>query len=483
MPAADPLADRPRPAPVGVASTIDALPSVSVVIPCHNDQASIRAVVEQALRSPHTSEVVVVDDASSDGTPQIVRGLGERRVRLLEQPRTMGLGAALRRGLVAARAPHLLVLQAGQVTSAADQDAVLRPLLCGEVDVVYGAGGHRPSLADRCLGAVSRALTPIDLTGTTCQALRREVLDALDLEEERGGWAAEALAELAGGPFRLRRVALATAGTPPPGTGLAASLHALYCLGRYRLGRAIPARPPRPDSFAQADGELGDALDSLDGATNYADWICEMAAPYLRGGGDNAILEIGAGHGTLTERLCRHGRVVASDLSPRCVERLRGRFAGNPAIEVVQGDAAQAAVGRKFGSIVLVNVLEHIEDDRAALLQLGELLVPGGHLVILVPAFPALYSNFDQLVGHHRRYRRGGLTALAYRANLDIVEARYVNSLGALAWWLLATRLGRIPTRPWPVRVYDAAVVPVLRRLERGRGLPVGQSLLLVARK
>ena len=103
-------------------------------------------------------------------------------------------------------------------------------------------------------------------------------------------------------------------------------------------------------------------------------------------------------------------------------------------------------------------------------------------MVVYAPAFDALYSEFDRSIGHYRRYRKGSLAPAMYRAGLVVVENRYVNSVGALAWWVLA-KLKRSPVRPGAVRAYDRLFVPILRRLERRRALPIGQSILCVGRQ
>ena len=121
-------------------------------------------------------------------------------------------------------------------------------------------------------------------------------------------------------------------------------------------------------TLAEADAELQATLDSLDGAQNYAAWIHSLAEPYL---GDE-VLEVGAGHGTFTGLLLGSGaRVVATDLSARCVAQLRARYAGIPRVEVRQSDMAESADGGPYDSVVLINVLEHLEDDAMADLFAG----------------------------------------------------------------------------------------------------------------
>jgi protein-L-isoaspartate O-methyltransferase len=231
-------------------------------------------------------------------------------------------------------------------------------------------------------------------------------------------------------------------------------------------------------SVAAADVELAETLDNLDGADNYAAWIFEQVEPHL---GD-AVLEVGAGHGTFTEILSARGaRVVATDVSQRCADVLRERFARDERVTVVHGGADAVAGLPPFDSAVLINVLEHIPDDDGALLDLAATLKPGGRLILWVPAFQLLYSDFDRKIGHHRRYRKGELRAQLTRAGYEVAEIRYVNSVGALAWLVVARLMHRAPTGGASVKIYDSYFVPVLKRLEGRRGAPFGQSVFAVA--
>jgi SAM-dependent methyltransferase len=165
------------------------------------------------------------------------------------------------------------------------------------------------------------------------------------------------------------------------------------------------------------------------------------------------------------------------------VKVLRERFANCAHVEVQQVDLAKISSDERYDSIILVNVLEHVDGDVEALRSLRALLKPGGSICIFVPAFEGLYSAFDQRVGHRRRYRRSQLIAALDRAGYGIVDARYVNTVGALAWWLFARRLNQIPTQTWSVRLYDGLIVPPLRRIESGLVPRFGQSLLCVGQR
>jgi SAM-dependent methyltransferase len=236
------------------------------------------------------------------------------------------------------------------------------------------------------------------------------------------------------------------------------------------------ARRRTPEDWDASDTELASTLDNLDDAVNYADWIISLMAPYLSG----RILEVGAGHGTFTELLARYGPVTATELSDRAVALLEERYAGSEGVTVVHADELKDS---GYDAAGMVNVLEHIDDDVGALCSLREDLTPGGHVLIYSPAFNALYSRFDAAVGHHRRYTKASLVRVMDDADLEVVDARYVNAPGALAWYIVATRLGRRPTEGWSTRLYDRAAVPVARRMEQWATPPFGQSLLVVARR
>ena len=162
---------------------------------------------------------------------------------------------------------------------------------------------------------------------------------------------------------------------------------------------------------------------------------------------------------------------------------LRERFASRPEIGIVHGELDRATNGQKFGSMVMINVLEHIEDDDGALRQVASGLRPGGTVAIFTPAFELLYSGFDAAAGHHRRYRLPELRAKVQRAGFTIREARYVNSVGFFAWLLTARALGLTPTSSRLALTYDRYTVPVVRAAESRVVPPFGQSCLVIAER
>jgi SAM-dependent methyltransferase len=139
-------------------------------------------------------------------------------------------------------------------------------------------------------------------------------------------------------------------------------------------------------------------------------------------------------------------------------------------------------VGDGFDSVVYVNVLEHIEDDRAELALAHRALRPGGHLLVYVPALSFLYSDLDRSVGHFRRYQKKQLVGLARQSGFTVVSARYFDMLGILPWFVVYVLLKKT-IRPGDVSLYDRLVVPVMRSLEGIIAPPIGKNLLLIGRK
>jgi SAM-dependent methyltransferase len=475
-----------------------ARPCLSVIIPCYNEVATVERVVGAVLASPFTAEVVVVDDGSTDGTRELLSTITDARVRVILHERNQGKGAALRTGFGHATADYVIVQDADLEYDPADFAHVLAPLLDGKADVVYGSrftsSGQRRVLyfwhavGNRLLTLASNMMTNLNLTDMeTCyKAFRREVIQSIEIEEDRFGFEPEITAKLAAGHYRIYEVGISYDGrTYAEGKkiGWRDGVRAGYCIARYSpTGRALAARRASqtiPVAFDHADEELAGSLDSLDALERYRDWILSVIEPALRA----PILEIGAGHGTFTRALAARGQVVACEPSGRAFALLAGELASDERVTLVKGDIDDAVEHGPFGSAVAINVLEHIPDDLGALRATFGALVPGGTLALYVPAHMALYSDFDRSIGHQRRYDRRGLTELVQGAGFTVDSCRYMNAAGALAWLVSARVLKQRPTDPARAKLYDRVAVPLIRPLEQRWSPPLGQSLVLLATK
>ncbi len=215
-------------------------------------------------------------------------------------------------------------------------------------------------------------------------------------------------------------------------------------------------------------------------APRYNAWLIERVLPWV----GRRVLEIGAGVGTMSAFLTDRERVVLSDTNAGYLERLRGRFAGQPQVRVValrlpstNGDLQ----AERLDTIICLNVLEHVRDDELSLASMFQLLQPGGRLVLLVPSLPAIYGTLDQALGHFRRYTPSELRQKYAAAGFRMRHLEYFNMAGIPGWWFTGRVLRRelIPTGS--LRWYDA-LVPLFR-LERFLPWRLGQSLIAVGER
>lgn len=232
------------------------------------------------------------------------------------------------------------------------------------------------------------------------------------------------------------------------------------------------------DDNPTVDEELLAALHSLEGAPVYLAWLLQLLTPHL--GGD--IAEVGAGTGTMTGHLARHGRVTAVEPAGPVFEVLKNRYANDAAISTVQGGFEVLERGR-FDAIVLSNVIEHIEDETTALQSLLGALRPDGVVVMIAPAHRLLMSEFDRRIGHHRRYRARPLQHRLIAAGFDSAQVSYINPIGAIGWFVTARLLRLDPTGNRFLPVFDRFVIPISRAFTPLTRRIFGQSVVAVARR
>jgi SAM-dependent methyltransferase len=228
---------------------------------------------------------------------------------------------------------------------------------------------------------------------------------------------------------------------------------------------------------------VGSELDLFAAARNWKSYLRRVIAPYY--GRD--VLEVGAGIGGTTRVFCDPSvrRWVCLEPDATLAETLAGSLQKGDlpaACEVAVGTLETLPEGEAFDTILYIDVLEHIEDDRAELERAAGRLRPGGHVVVLSPAHQFLYTPFDRAIGHFRRYSKATLRAAA-PPGLTLVRLSYLDAAGMLL--SLGNRLvlrSAMPTHR-QIAFWDGWVVPVSRRLDPVLGHAVGKSVLGVWRK
>jgi SAM-dependent methyltransferase len=226
----------------------------------------------------------------------------------------------------------------------------------------------------------------------------------------------------------------------------------------------------------------GSELDLFATVWNWKSYWSRQIRPFLTGD----ILEVGAGIGSNTQFLDPGGpgRFVCVEPDPQLaahLDQMLRETRTRRTYEVVCG-TLQTLPRQQFDTIVYIDVLEHIEDDREELNTAASLLGPGGHLIVLSPAHQRLFTPFDAAIGHFRRYDRQMLRAIS-PASLRLERMRYLDSAGlfASAANLLFLRQS-MPTRA-QLQFWDGWIVPVSRIFDRLFLYSIGKSIIAIWHK
>ena len=218
-------------------------------------------------------------------------------------------------------------------------------------------------------------------------------------------------------------------------------------------------------------GHLGEA-------DAYNDWIFDELVPHL----GPRVLEVGCGNGNFSRRIALQAKaLLAVDIEPAFIEQTRQRTADLANVTVEEADVTTMKWPSKFDTAVMLDVLEHIEDDVAMLRSLARALEPDGRLVVKVPAIASIYNNLDRAVGHYRRYSRKHLNEVVAASGFEVQQMWGFNLLGVAGWWLNGSVLRRSVPPSHHISHFNT-LVPVLRKLEAALRPSIGASLFVVAR-
>lgn len=229
-------------------------------------------------------------------------------------------------------------------------------------------------------------------------------------------------------------------------------------------------------------------LETIAAADRFNTWMAETIEPYLHPG---RVLEIGSGIGNISARLMGKGyRLTLTDLRKQYIDQLAQQFDGHPDVEAVMAvdlvhpdfEVEYSALLGRYDSLFALNVVEHIEDDGQALANAQKLLRAGGSMVILVPAYQALYNGFDENLEHYRRYTRKTLTGAFEKSGIRVKKSFHFNAMGILGWWVSGSLLKK-PTIPEGQMGLYNRLVPAFRLLDALLFRQVGLSVIAVGEK
>jgi 2-polyprenyl-3-methyl-5-hydroxy-6-metoxy-1,4-benzoquinol methylase len=217
---------------------------------------------------------------------------------------------------------------------------------------------------------------------------------------------------------------------------------------------------------------------------NYNRWIYDNIHHFI---GED-ILEVGAGIGNITDFIILKNNLTLIDINQNYIDYLNSKYSFRDKLNFdalnvdIQNIKSSHLATKNFDTIICLNILEHLENDRAAIENMSYLLRPKGRLIILVPALKTLYGSMDIAFEHYRRYNKKELRSLIHGQNLQEIKFHYLNFFGLLGWFFNGRILKKKELPEKQTKLFDQ-LVPFLSFAEKIIKPPLGQSLILVAQK
>jgi glycosyltransferase involved in cell wall biosynthesis len=459
---------------------------LSILIPVYNEEEFIRAVLDRVLAAPlpytghaQDRELIVVDDGSTDGTPEAVQEFIREHpaapVRLLRHSRNQGKGAAVRTALAEAHGEFTIIQDGDLEYDPREYGKLLGPLLAGNADVVYGSrfvvSGERRvlyfwhSLANRLLTTLCNVLADLNLTDIeTCYKMfRTPLFQSIPIRNNRFGIEPEITIKLAKRQARIYEVPITYHGrTYEEGKkiGYRDAIAAVGVLFRSWLSSDI----------YKDEGPA--ILHVLSGANRFNRWMAAVISPYL----GESVLELGAGMGNLSRLLSpRRRRYVATDIDAEHLARLRFRLQHRPNLETAICDLMRPEHFEPFhgqmDSVVCLNVVEHIQDDLLGLRNIYSALRPGGKAIVLVPQGQGVYGTLDVALGHYQRYSKSELESKMAKCGFRVERVLEFNRITYPGWFFNGRILRRRTFSRFQLSLFDRCV-PLWRRIDRALPWP-----------
>jgi glycosyltransferase involved in cell wall biosynthesis len=463
---------------------------LSILMPVYNEFPFVKRAIIQVLEVPLPEgirrELVIVDDASTDGTSDVLRDIADRHpdtIRLFRQDRNQGKGAAIQRAIAEMRGDIAVFQDADLEYDPGDLNDLLEPIRAGRADVVYGSRfaasrqrrvlNYHHAVGNLILTHLSNLFSGLNLTDMeTCYKMfRADILRTIPIRSNRFGLEPEITAKIARRGCVVYEVPINYHGrTYAEGKKITwrDGIKAIFVILKFAI-----MNDSREDCYGHT------ILNELSYAPRFAAWMAAVIRPWL----GNRILEIGSGIGNISRCLPRRTRLTLTDRDEGYLRILEADFRHAVNTDVrkldLNKDADFTPVAEQYDSVVCLNVLEHIEDDYTAVKRMAGLLDTGGRLIILVPRYPALMSRMDHELGHCRRYTDAMLRECFEAAGLKLETMFAFNFLGLIAWAVSNRLLGRTRFGKGMIKIYDLTV-PVMSRAEKYIPLP-GLSLIGIA--
>jgi 2-polyprenyl-3-methyl-5-hydroxy-6-metoxy-1,4-benzoquinol methylase len=246
-------------------------------------------------------------------------------------------------------------------------------------------------------------------------------------------------------------------------------VNALGVLVKYKIS----------DRIYVADEHGSEILGRLNRAPRFTKWMADTIRPYL----GERILEIGAGIGNLTSNLVPRREYWASDINPHYLEKLKKMQLTRPYLQVGYTDASAVETypAETFDTVICLNVVEHLQDDVAALKNIRAKVERNGRAVILVPNGPSLLGSLDTVLGHYRRYTEAQLAEVCGRAGFRVEKVLKFNRIGAPGWWWYGKIMKSETFGFWQIKLLNT-LIPIVRPIDRFLPFPHLSWIMILRR-